>query len=60
MWFLNAIDRLIEHVFCKHQWVFEKRIKEQNLRGGYSHFSNVLHCTRCRKMQTLEIPSDHP
>ncbi len=54
----NWIDRLIGNIFCKHEWVFERRIREQNLRGGYNHWSNLSNCKHCGRHKVEEVPQE--
>lgn len=55
----NAIDWVIARVFCEHDWVFEKKIREQNLRSGYRHDSHIFRCSYCGAHKTVELPPDH-
>ena len=56
--FKKAFARFIKTLFCTHEWVFDRRIREQNLRASYYHFSNVFHCEHCRKHRTEEVPTE--
>lgn len=52
-WFV----RLLELIgFCQHRWEFERRIREQNLRYGYRHQSDIYHCSKCNRYKTEEVP----
>jgi hypothetical protein len=66
MWLLNAIekwdslfDRVIYFLFCTHDWEFQQKIREQNLRGGFAHDSHVFKCLHCGKFKTVELPPEH-
>jgi hypothetical protein len=58
-WVDTRIDRAIEWIWCPHEWEFQKKVREQNLRSGHAHDSHVFRCVRCGKLKTVELPPEH-
>lgn len=50
----NSLKRFVGSFKCEHEWLFMIRIREQNLRSGHRHYSNVYRCERCFKTKTVE------
>jgi len=49
-------DRAFLKVFCSHNWEYQRTVREQNLRGGYAHDSELYKCVVCEKWKTVELP----
>ena len=52
---MDALRKLFEKFFCNHRWVYSNTVKEQNLRAGYKHWSEVYVCEKCGKHKTVEL-----
>ena len=58
-WLSNMFDRFVEAIFCQHDWVFDRKIREQNLRAGFEHDSHIFTCSLCGREKVIELPPDH-
>lgn len=52
---MNILRWIKNLLVCNHDWQHIDTIKEQNLRGGYEHWSDVYVCKKCGKYRSEEM-----
>jgi hypothetical protein len=56
--FIRAVlEKIRDTLFCKHQWVFNREVQDQNLRTGHEHRSEIYVCGLCGAVKTEEHSS---
>lgn len=53
---MKLLTKIFRFFWCSHEWDFERRIREQNLRAGDKHQSDIYKCRICKRFRVEEVP----
>lgn len=53
---MSLLAKIKRWFWCDHQFEFERRIREQNIRLGYRHQSDIYKCKLCKRIRVDEVP----